>query len=186
MGIVIILLNLLACIFAPVLAPFSETDIIGKPWEPGFWATDCSDEGVSVAGPCWAQTNDERLNGKAWLGTDHLGRDLYSRLLFGARNTIGIALITVGLSFFIGMASGFMAAAMRGWVDQIRQPHHRCADGLSDAYLRPGRAVGGRHLHNRPDPGHSTSGLDPGLSPVAGACAGSRCDRVCRGRATAG
>lgn len=119
LGIVIIAINLLACVFAPALAPFSETEIIGRPWEPGLWATDCSEERVAEAGPCWSQINEGRSNGKAWLGTDQLGRDLYSRLLFGARNTISIALITVALSFFIGMTSGFMAATMRGWVDQI-------------------------------------------------------------------
>lgn len=119
LGIAIIFINLLACIFAPALAPFSETQIIGKPWEPGFWATNCSETRVAEFGPCWTQFNEGRLEGKAWLGTDQLGRDLYSRLLFGARNTISIALITVMLSFFIGMTSGFMAASMRGWVDQI-------------------------------------------------------------------
>lgn len=119
LGFVIILLNLIACLFAPLLAPFAETDIIGRPWEPGIWASDCSEEAVAATGPCWAQLNDVREGGKAWLGTDHLGRDLYSRLLYGARNTISIALVIVALSFFIGMTTGFLAAAMRGWVDQI-------------------------------------------------------------------
>lgn len=119
LGFIIIAINLIACAFAPVLAPFNETEIIGKIWEPGFWATDCSEESARLKGPCWSEFNDTRANGKAWLGTDHLGRDLYSRLLYGARNTIGIALIIVALSFFIGMIFGFMAATMRGWVDQI-------------------------------------------------------------------
>ncbi len=119
LGFIIIAINLIACAFAPVLAPFSETEIIGKIWEPGIWSTDCSAEAVRLKGPCWSEFNDTRANGKAWLGTDHLGRDLYSRLLYGARNTISIALVIVALSFFIGMTSGFMAAAMRGWVDQI-------------------------------------------------------------------
>lgn len=119
LGFIIIGINLFACAFAPMLAPFDETAIIGKMWEPGFWATDCSEEAVKLRGPCWSEFNDSRTVGKAWLGTDHLGRDLYSRLLYGARNTISIALITVALSFFIGMSFGFLAAAMRGWVDQI-------------------------------------------------------------------
>jgi peptide/nickel transport system permease protein len=119
LGFFIIAINLIACAFAPSLAPFEETEIIGKVWEPGFWSTDCSAEAVELKGPCWAEFNDAREAGKAWLGTDHLGRDLYSRLLYGARNTISIALITVALSFFIGMTFGFMAAAMRGWVDQV-------------------------------------------------------------------
>ncbi|MFM9843769.1 MAG: ABC transporter permease [Dongiaceae bacterium] len=119
LGFIIIGINLFACAFAPQLAPFKETEIIGKIWEPGFWATDCSEEAVRLKGPCWSEFNDTRADGAAWLGTDQLGRDLYSRLLYGARNTISIALITVALSFFIGMTFGYMAAAMRGWVDQI-------------------------------------------------------------------
>ncbi len=119
LGFVIIGINLLGCLFAPALAPFSETEIIGRPWEPGIWASDCSAKGVAAAGPCWTQLNDGRTDGKAWLGTDHLGRDLYSRLLYGARNTISIALVIVALSFIVGMTAGFLAAAMRGWVDLI-------------------------------------------------------------------
>jgi peptide/nickel transport system permease protein len=119
LGFLIIGINLLACAFAPELAPFEETEIIGKVWEPGFWATECSEEALGLRGPCWSEFNDARADGKAWLGTDHLGRDLYSRLLYGARNTISIALVIVALSFFIGITFGFMAAAMRGWIDQI-------------------------------------------------------------------
>lgn len=119
LGFVIIAINLLAFALAPYLAPFEETDIIGRVWEPGFWATDCSEEGVSLRGPCWSQLNQSRMDGKSWLGTDHLGRDLYSRMLYGARNTISIALIITGLSFVIGMTLGFLAATMHGWVDQL-------------------------------------------------------------------
>ena len=53
------------------------------------------------------------------MGTDQLGRDLFTRLLYGARNTISIALITTLLSFSIGMLMGFFAAAVGGWVDNV-------------------------------------------------------------------
>ncbi len=119
LGFVIIALNVIAFAFAPILAPYPETEIIGRGWEPGFWAMDCSDEAVSQRGPCWSELNGNRVEGKAWLGTDHLGRDLLTRLLYGARNTISIALLITGLSFFIGMTFGFLAATMRGWVDQL-------------------------------------------------------------------
>jgi peptide/nickel transport system permease protein len=119
LGFVVIAINLFAMAFAPALAPFTETEIVGKVWEPGIWATDCSEEAVKLKGPCWSQFNDGRTDGKVWLGTDHIGRDLYTRLLYGARNTITIALIITGLSFVIGMMFGFLAATMRGWVDQI-------------------------------------------------------------------
>jgi peptide/nickel transport system permease protein len=118
LGFFIIALNIFVLVFAPVLAPFSETEVVGKIWEPGFWADDCSPEAVKISGPCWAEINKDRTDGKAWLGTDHIGRDLYTRLLFGARNTITIALVTTALSFCVGMMFGFLAATVRGWVDQ--------------------------------------------------------------------
>jgi peptide/nickel transport system permease protein len=52
------------------------------------------------------------------LGTDQLGRDIFSRLVYGARNTIGIALITTLISFFVGGSLGVLAALKRGWLDQ--------------------------------------------------------------------
>jgi peptide/nickel transport system permease protein len=118
LGFFIIALNIFVLVFAPVLAPFSETEVVGKIWEPGFWADDCSPEAVEKSGPCWSEINKDRTDGKAWLGTDHIGRDLYTRLLFGARNTITIALVTTALSFCVGMMFGFLAATVRGWVDQ--------------------------------------------------------------------
>ena len=53
------------------------------------------------------------------LGTDQLGRDLLSRLIYGAQNTVGIAFVTTCLAFLIGATFGFLAAALGGWVDQI-------------------------------------------------------------------
>ena len=53
------------------------------------------------------------------LGTDQLGRDLLSRLIFGAQNTVGIALATTLLAFLIGTSVGFLAAVLGGWVDQL-------------------------------------------------------------------
>jgi peptide/nickel transport system permease protein len=54
-----------------------------------------------------------------WLGTDQIGRDVLSRLIFGARNTIGIALATTFLAFLIGGSLGLIAAINRGWLDQL-------------------------------------------------------------------
>ena len=53
------------------------------------------------------------------LGTDQLGRDLLSRLIYGAQNTVGIAFITTLLAFFIGVSVGFLAATLGGWIDQV-------------------------------------------------------------------
>jgi peptide/nickel transport system permease protein len=54
-----------------------------------------------------------------FLGTDSLGGDLFSRLIFGAKNTLGIALVTVVISFFIGGTLGIYAAVTRGWFDLV-------------------------------------------------------------------
>lgn len=92
-GIVLILLWIFTGIFAGVLAPYGETEVVGSVWEE--WSADTI------------------------LGTDQLGRDLLTRIIYGARNTIFIALLTTILSFFIGITSGFMAAALGGWTDQL-------------------------------------------------------------------
>jgi len=54
-----------------------------------------------------------------WLGTDSLGRDLYSRLLFGARISLLVAAGAVGVAVMIGMALGLVAGWYGGWVDSL-------------------------------------------------------------------
>jgi len=90
-GLALIVLYVLAAVFAPAIAPYGETEVVGDVWETG--------------------------GGETLLGTDHLGRDLYTRLLYGARNTISIAFITTALSFTIGITLGFLAAVVGGWTD---------------------------------------------------------------------
>ena len=92
-GLAIVFFNIAAAILAPVVAPYGEEEIIGVTWEP------------------WSN--------KFLLGTDHLGRDLFTRLLYGARNTISIAFVTTMLTFFLGTTAGFFAAILGGWVDQL-------------------------------------------------------------------
>jgi peptide/nickel transport system permease protein len=53
-----------------------------------------------------------------WLGTDALGRDVVSQLLVGARASIAVGIIAVGIGLIAGVALGLLAAAMRGWVDE--------------------------------------------------------------------
>ncbi len=90
-GMAMVLINIIAALFTPYLAPYSETEIVGDVWLP---------------------MSKEHL-----LGTDHLGRDLFTRLLYGARNTIAIAFITTLLSFVVGTILGFFAATLGGWTD---------------------------------------------------------------------
>ncbi len=92
-GLLVILCYVLAGIFAPLLTPYGETQVIGQPFE--LWG----DEFV--------------------LGTDNRGRDMLTRLVYGARNTVGIALATTCLAFLIGAVTGIMAAVFRGWTDQL-------------------------------------------------------------------
>ena len=54
-----------------------------------------------------------------YLGTDHLGRDTFSRILWGARMTIGISLASTLLAYAIGITLGIAAAVKGGWVDMI-------------------------------------------------------------------
>ena len=52
-------------------------------------------------------------------GTDHFGRDIFSMIMIGARNSIAVALVAVGIGMVIGVPLGAWAAAKRGWVDEI-------------------------------------------------------------------
>lgn len=54
-----------------------------------------------------------------WLGTDSLGRDIVSQLIVGARYSIAVGLIAVGIGIAVGVALGLLAAARRGWVEEL-------------------------------------------------------------------
>jgi len=54
-----------------------------------------------------------------WLGTDSLGRDIASQLLVGAQNSIVVGVIAVGIGLLAGVALGCLAAARRGWLDEL-------------------------------------------------------------------
>ena len=54
-----------------------------------------------------------------WLGTDSLGRDVASLLIAGARNSIAVGVIAVGIGIAAGVALGLLAAARRGWVEEL-------------------------------------------------------------------
>ena len=54
-----------------------------------------------------------------WFGTDHFGRDILSMIMVGARNSILVALVAVGIGMGLGVPLGALAAARRGWVDDV-------------------------------------------------------------------
>lgn len=91
-GLGIIGLYAFVALFAPLIAPFGEKEIVGAQYLP--WAT------------------------PYLLGTDSLGRDMLSRLIFGARNTVAIAFVTSVLAFAVGSFFGIWAAIVGGWFDQ--------------------------------------------------------------------
>ena len=57
--------------------------------------------------------------GQAWLGTDELGRDVFSRIIAGARVTISLALLLVAMSMVVGSLVGILAGFFGGWVDEV-------------------------------------------------------------------
>ena len=58
-------------------------------------------------------------NSEHWFGTDHFGRDIFSMILVGARNSIAVALVSIGIGIIIGVPLGLAAAARRGLADEI-------------------------------------------------------------------
>ncbi|MBX2806372.1 MAG: ABC transporter permease [Hyphomicrobiales bacterium] len=92
-GMFVILTYAIAGIFAPIMAPYGESEVIAGAFAPA----------------------DENM----LLGADQLGRDIFSRLIYGARNTVGLALLATLLAFFIGAIGGLLAATKGGFLDQL-------------------------------------------------------------------
>lgn len=92
-GMAGILLALICAIFAPWIAPHGETEVLGDVWAPA--------------------------DSQYYFGLDNLGRDLLSRLIFGARTTLFVALAATLISFSLGIILSFTAAVSRGPVDMV-------------------------------------------------------------------
>ncbi len=82
-----------AAMFAPWVAPYGPDEIVGDVWEP--------------------------ISSQFWLGTDQIGRDLLTRLIYGAQNTFFVAGAATLLAFSMGSFLGFLAAVQGGWIDQV-------------------------------------------------------------------
>jgi len=98
-GMIVIAIYAFVAIFAQLLAPFGEAEIFGAADLP--WRMFEGGDAMHV------------------FGTDQIGRDVLTRLIYGAQNTIGIALLTTILSFLIGGSLGLIAAINRSWLDQL-------------------------------------------------------------------
>jgi peptide/nickel transport system permease protein len=95
-GAVIVLLFVLAALFAESIAPMSPLDTNAR---------------ASLAEP----------GGQYWLGADMMGRDLYSRIVHGARISLAVGIGSTLLGGVIGVALGLLSGYLLGWVDLIVQ-----------------------------------------------------------------
>ncbi len=94
LGFLIVFIFILTVIFAPLIAPYdyARQDIPNR-----------------MEGP----------SAKYWLGTDNLGRDLFSRLVYGSRIAFETALPSVGIALTVGMLLGLIAGYVGGWLDNL-------------------------------------------------------------------
>lgn len=92
-GLTVVAIFIFVSVFTPWLAPYPESANVGGTWD--------------------------EPSAKMWLGGDQIGRDMLTRILYGARMTIGVALAITLLSFLIGIVIGFVSAVMGGWVDMF-------------------------------------------------------------------
>ena len=90
-GLTVVTLFVFVSIFTPWLAPYGQSANVGGTWDE----------------PSWTML----------LGADQIGRDMLTRIMYGTRMTIGVALAITLLSFLIGIVLGFISAVMGGWVD---------------------------------------------------------------------
>jgi peptide/nickel transport system permease protein len=84
----------LVAAFAPVIAPYSASATPGKPFTPP-------------------------LHGGFWLGTDDVGRDIFSRVIYGTRSTWLAALLVIASGVLVGGLIGLAAGSAGGWVDAV-------------------------------------------------------------------
>ncbi len=94
LSFIVIFLWAMAAIFAPYLIPHPVGEIVD----------------FDYFGPMTSQL---------WLGSDYLGRDVFSRIVMGARFTVGISLAAVTIACVSGVVLGMCAAAVGGWFDAV-------------------------------------------------------------------
>ena len=92
LGVIVVAFWMLMIFIGPLIAPYSEADMAA---DEDFMPADSS----------------------FLLGSDYLGRDTLSRILYGARTTIGISLFSTLLAYLIGITLGIAAAVKGGWID---------------------------------------------------------------------
>jgi len=99
-GLIIITLFSAAAVFAPAISPHDPIEnALYDQLKPPVW-----EEGGAT---------------KNWLGTDDLGRDILSRLIYGARVSLTLGVVSVGLALTIGTLLGALAGYYKGWLDNL-------------------------------------------------------------------
>jgi len=93
LGLGLTALMVLSAVFSPLIAPYGLNETVGKVWE--------------------------NPSATFWLGTDTIGRDIFSRMVYGGAVTIFVALASSALAFSMGAFFGFLAAVRGGWVDTV-------------------------------------------------------------------
>ena len=93
-GLAVVALFVLVAVFAPLVAPY---DPIATSWS------------AVRKPPSWAH----------WLGTDEVGRDVLSRVIWGARASLSAGLVSVGIALGIGVPLGLLAGYAGGWIDSV-------------------------------------------------------------------
>ncbi len=93
-GLIIIAIISIMATFAPLIAPFDP-------------------DAINVKNILLSPSSTH------WMGTDGLGRDVYSRMLFGARISLLVGIVAVGIATIIGIVLGALAGFYRGWVDTV-------------------------------------------------------------------
>lgn len=99
-GLAIVVIFLFIAFFAPLLAPYDPTFI---------------HDGHYTVAPSWQRVSSYLF----LLGTDDVGRDLLSRLIYGARVSMGVGFLVVALSLSVGVLLGLIAGYVGGWLDGV-------------------------------------------------------------------
>lgn len=92
LGLFLLLLSVVAAIGAPYLAPANPFATVAEPFQPP--------------------------SAQHWLGTDDLGRDLFSAIVYGARTSLLVGFMTAGLALLLGLVVGLISGFAGGWVDE--------------------------------------------------------------------
>lgn len=92
-GMIGIAIAFIFALFAPLIAPYGETEVVGSVWQ--------------------------MPDAQYVFGLDNLGRDIFSRLIYGARTTLFVALAATIISFSLGVILSFTAAVSRGLIDMV-------------------------------------------------------------------